>query len=133
MNFKRISKQLPLFIVLILLVSIPIVLVIHSLNKDQNTLLTFPADTTIVKDSGKFAYKNITNNFTTHFKAKATETDSIAFANDLGKISFYTPQKQIFGNLNSENAPISTGSLLTYPEIFPSLDLRYTIFSTRLL
>ncbi len=95
--------------------------------------LTFPANTTIVPAKGAYVYKNTTNEFQTQFKAKLTDLDSIVFKNDLGKISFYTPVAQSFGKINSDNPPIADGSTLTYPEIFPKIDLRYTISSSRLL
>jgi hypothetical protein len=92
-----------------------------------------PIDTTIVKSTGDYAYKNTTNVFKTQFKSKPTELDSISFANTLGKISFHTPLEQSFGTLSSSASPSTNGSTITYPDLFPQLDLRYTISSTRLL
>lgn len=95
--------------------------------------LTFPANTTIVPAKGAYAFKNTTNEFQTEFKSKFTDPDSIVFKNDLGKISFYTPSGQSFGDINSDNPPVADGSTLTYPAIFPQIDLRYTISNSRLL
>lgn len=96
--------------------------------------ITFPPNTTIVKtEGGDYAYENKTNEFQTQFKASATEANSIVFENDLGDISFYTPGSQSFGELSQGSSPTADGSTLTYPEIFPSVDLKYTITSSRLL
>ena len=108
-------------------------LLFRPLRQLRDSQPTFPPSTIITKDTGTYSFKNTTNEFTTHFKAKPTEPDSIAFANHLGKISFYTPKTQIFGELNTYSSPISSGSTLTYPNIFPNLDLRYTLSSSRLL
>lgn len=95
---------------------------------------SFPPDTRIVESKkADYAYENTKNEFTTHFKAKPTDINSIVFTNDLGKISFFTPINQSFGIINSESPPIADGNTLTYPDIFTQLDLRYTISSSRLL
>ena len=108
-------------------------LIIPWLNKSSDIKESLLPDTKITKDTGQYAYKNTTNNFTTHFKDKPTEKNSIAFANNLGKISFYTPKAQSFGELNQNTTPISKGSTLIYPNIFPQVDLLYTISTSRLL
>lgn len=95
--------------------------------------LTYPPNTKIVASKGAYAYKNTTNIFKTQFKTKPTDKDSIIFSNNLGKISFYTLANQSFGKINSSNPPIADGSSIIYPEIFPKIDLRYTISSSRLL
>lgn len=94
---------------------------------------TFPADTRIVAAKGDFAYENKINDFHSQFKAKPTDADSIVFTNALGTISFYTPVKQSFGDITSGETPVANGSTLTYPNIFPQMDLRYTVSTSRLL
>ena len=138
LNSKRqqLPKPIYLTIGIILLLIIPLVLLISSsLNNGVKSPATptFPGNTLIIAAEGDFAFKNTTNEFATHFKAKPTEPESIVFANDLGNISFYTPQNQSFGEINSDNPPVSTGSTLTYSNIFPQTDLRYIISSSRLL
>ena len=71
--------------------------------------------------------------FTASFKAKATDPDSIIFDNNLGKISFYTASQQTFGKFVSLLSPVSTENSLTYLNIFPNIDLQYTISASRLL
>jgi len=92
-----------------------------------------PIDTTIVKSTGDYAYKNTTNVFKTQFKSKPSEIGSVTFANNLGKISFHTPNDQSFGTLSSSINTYTNGSTITYPDLYPQLDLRYTVSSTRLL
>ncbi len=125
-------KVKPVYLI-ILAVALLILGVVLGLRLSSKPDLTFSANTTIVPTKGVYAFKNTTNEFQTQFKAKLTDLDSIVFKNDLGKISFYTPAGQSFGDINSSNSPVADGSTLTYPEIFPQIDLRYTISSSRLL
>jgi hypothetical protein len=92
--------------------------------------LSFPINTTIVK-SGDI-YQNTTNRFKTYFKSSPTLENSITFKNDTSQISFYTPVSQSFGQLQNPTPSVNR-NVLTYPNIFPSLDLQYTISSSRLL
>lgn len=94
---------------------------------------TFPADTTIVKSLGIYAYQNAVGEFKTQFKKTPFSSSSIVFSNDLGKISFYTPANQSFGQLALSSSPISSSNTLTYPNVYPDVDLRYTISTSRLL
>src|SRR3989344_7835273 len=123
--------------VLILVVSSSLFVTVLSayllLNNRKGGKGTFPANTNIVAVKGAYAYENTTNGFESHFKSKATEPESIAFSNTVGKITFYTPNKQSFGELNSEVFPVVSGSTLTYPDIFTQTNLSYTISSSRLL
>src|SRR5258706_5386767 len=95
--------------------------------------LSFPANVNIVKSSGAYAYKNTTNVFKTQFKSKVTDADSIVFTSRLGQITFFTPENQPFGKINSNKPPVTNGGTITYPDIFDQMDVRYTISSTRLL
>jgi len=92
-----------------------------------------PIDTTIVKSTGDYAYKNTANVFKTQFKSKPSVRGSVTFANNLGKISFHTPNDQSFGTLSESVNPTTDGSIITYPDLYPQIDLRYTVSSTRLL
>ena len=137
---KILSKIKPLYLAYILILflaaGVGVYFAQHGLPKvslRQASRLTFPPNTTIVKATGNFAYQNLTNDFQTQFKETPTATDSIVFKNVLGQISFYTPSKQVFGELKTTLPASPSGSVLLYPNIFPQLDLRYTISSSRLL
>ncbi|MEI8233008.1 MAG: hypothetical protein WCG44_04710, partial [bacterium] len=94
---------------------------------------TFPPNTIIVKAQGLYSYQNTAGEFKTQFKNKFLDSGSIVFSNNLGKIAFYTPASQSFGTLTSTNTPVSSNNILTYPDIFPQVDLRYTVSPDRLL
>lgn len=99
----------------------------------QSTTRKHLSNPTIVTSRGTYAFKNTTNDFKTQFKTDPTAIDSIVFATDFGKISFYTPAQQTFGTIVSSATPNVSGPTILYPNIFPDLDLLYTISSTRLL
>ncbi|HOX96668.1 MAG TPA: hypothetical protein PLI45_04805 [Candidatus Woesebacteria bacterium] len=137
-HFKRHFQPHFLKVVLLILVSFTFCAILSTilfllLNRTITKPVTFPPNTVIVKDIGTYSYKNVTNEFSTHFKNKPTDSGSIVFSNNLGKISFYTLKTQSFGELNTFNQPVANGSTLTYPNIFPQMDLRYTISPSRLL
>ncbi len=91
-----------------------------------------PIDTTIRPSSGSYTYENTTNKFKTQFKKNPTTQDGVSFANTVGSISFYTPRSQLFGTLDN-TTPQSHANTITYPKIFPGVDLRYTVSTSRLL
>jgi len=86
----------------------------------------------IQKSSGTYSYENTTNTFQTYFKDSPIKESSVSFKTGNSQISFYTPKKQSFGNLNS-SASISKDNTVTYQNIFTDTDLKYTISSKRLL
>lgn len=93
----------------------------------------FPPNTNLTQSKDlNFAYENLTNTFQTKFKNSALEEYSVWFQNSIGGITFYTPKNQVFGSLEN-SIPESSGSYLTYKNIFPGVDLKYTVSSTRLL
>jgi hypothetical protein len=106
---------------------------LHLFDRQPKAATNIIPDTTIVPAQGSFAYENKTNNFQTQFKKSPTAKESIVFSNHLGRISFYTPASQTFGELSSGGSPTTDGGTLTYSNIYPQIDLKYTISSTRLL
>ena len=128
--FTILLKIKPIYLILFV---VSFLVSILSMYASSRTNERFLSNTTIVKSKGVYAYENTTNEFQTQFKTKPTDVNSIVFKNDLGGISFYTLSNQSFGEINSDNSPIANENTLTYPEIFPKIDLLYTISSSRLL
>lgn len=89
-------------------------------------------DTRIIQSPGQSDYQNTTNHFETYFKENPLRTDAIIFKNNLSEISFFTLEKQQFGNL-THSLPLVKDNTITYPQIYPDLDLKYTLSPSRLL
>lgn len=90
-----------------------------------------PIDTTIRPVRG--GYANTSNRFTTRFAPDPTVGNAITFQHGSSRLSFSTPRDQSFGTLLSPAPPIARANTLTYPELFPALDLKYTLTHSRLL
>lgn len=136
MNNKQstiINKPVIIVIVIVLLISGFSILLNRPSKQFVKVQDGSQLSTIITKSSGGYAYENTTNEFSTYFKEKVTDRNSISFINSLGSISFYTPKNQKFGQLNSDSPPASAGSTITYPNIFNQMDVRYTISTTTLL
>lgn len=86
----------------------------------------------IEKSFGPYSYENTTNIFHTYFKDSPIKESSVSFKIDHSEISFYTPQEQSFGILNPSHSS-SKENTVTYSNIFNDTDLKYTIFSNKLL
>jgi hypothetical protein len=82
--------------------------------------------------SSVYAYENTTNTFQTYFKDYYFKESSITFKKDNSEISFYTPQNQTFGNLNSSTATPKNNTVI-YKNVFTDTNLKYTLSEKRLL
>ncbi|KKQ49432.1 MAG: hypothetical protein US68_C0015G0003 [Candidatus Shapirobacteria bacterium GW2011_GWE1_38_10] len=108
-------------------------------NKNQkssfgNNLNTFKnIDTTIKPSKGQYNYENTTNNFQTYFKSNPLVSNAIKFTNNSSSLTFYTPPQQTFASSETKEKPVVSESSITYPKIFPHIDLKYSINPTRLL
>jgi len=91
-----------------------------------------PIDTSIKETKGEYQYENTQNTYRSSFKSTPLESDAVRFSYSGSTLSFYTPGEQSFGNL-VETSPRVEDNSITYPEVAPSLDLRYTVEPTRLL
>jgi hypothetical protein len=91
-------------------------------------------DTTIKSfPLSKFRYQNNNPLHRTSFKTNPTTTSAINFANQYTNLSFFTNVKQDFGQANTKTKPVTKDSSVTYPNIFPNTDLKYTVENNRLL
>lgn len=117
------NNRYPLYVVIFSLIASLLFLALY-----RSTII----DTTIRPVAGTLDFHNINPNFSTYFKSDPTLKDSVTFSKNDSSISFFTPTSQIFGTLTPAS-PTSAGSTLTYPSIFPSVSLKYTVSPTRLL
>jgi len=117
-------------IIAILLLSILTIIIFFPPQKKSSTPFT-PA-LTIQKSTGSYSYENTSNTFQTYFKDSPIKESSVSFKTGDSRISFYTPEQQIFGNLNSSTS-VAKNNTITYRHIFTDTDLKYTISPKRLL
>jgi len=82
--------------------------------------------------NGISGYKTTKNDFSTNFKDNPTETNAVVFSKNESKISFYTYQKQDFGEIESGKIEHENNSLI-YKNIHKDTDLKYTVTKSRLL
>jgi hypothetical protein len=80
----------------------------------------------------EYAYQNTSNNFLTHFKSDPAVEGAIKFSNSKSNISFYTQAVQSFGTAKSAT-PTTKDNTINYPNVFPNIDIKYTLSPTRLL
>jgi hypothetical protein len=130
--------------IVIVIISV-FILVLRSLTNSRNhqsSLTSTPGglyhfetiDTTIKNSStGQYSYENTTNNFQTYFKSNPLIDNAIMFSNRFASLSFYTSPQQSFATANLKEKPIVSDSSITYSQIFPNIDLKYTVNSSRLL
>jgi hypothetical protein len=124
--------SLLIFVFLIFLFFFIFLIRLRQNNPPAPKILSPSSLTTIKKSSGEYAYENTTNNFKTYFKDSPIKESSIVFNNKISQISFYTPQNQSFGNLNSSQASVEN-NVIFYRNVYSHTDLKYTILSSRLL
>lgn len=127
-------------VIVIVFISIFILITRLLINKKNNSsintnnLNSFEnIDTTIKPSKGQYNYENITNNFQTYFKSNPLVSSAIKFTNNSSSLTFYTPPQQTFAAGESKEKPIVSESSITYPKVFPHIDLKYSINPTRLL
>lgn len=129
------KKYFPLFFTLIFIIIISVLIIIFQ-PKKSSPKVNLPIENTnniIQKSSGDYSYKNTANNsYKSYFKKSPTQENSISFQNKNSTISFYTLQKQSFGNLNSSQATVENNSIY-YKNVYSNTDLKYTILTSRLL
>lgn len=136
-SFHQAFSSLPLIIGISCIGVILISLAIYKKNstsKSNPDSKNIPLTTsiTIQKSSGDYAYENTKNTFQTFFKENYFKESSITFQNGESQISFYTPQNQLFGNLNASVAQAKDNTVI-YQDVFTNTDLKYTLSSKRLL
>jgi len=88
-----------------------------------------------IEDSSQkqsFAYANTTNYFQTYFKKNPEEENYLKFKLKDKEISLSFPKNAELGKIQSQKPEIKTNQI-TYPEIYPGIDLRYTIGNDSLL
>jgi len=134
---KRLTPIIILFIFVVITFIIIKLIDNSHISSPNDITATTPAsyptiDTTITQSPDNSGFQNTSNNFETHFKPDPTSNNSITFNHQSSVISFYTPTHQNFGYLQP-GVPNISKNTITYSDIFPSLDLRYTVSSTRLL
>lgn len=100
----------------------------------ENQIFSDPqsVDTTLHASSGKYIYQNKNSVSHTYFSKNPTSKDSIKFVNRQAAIAFFTDPGQSFGQAQ-HSTPIVSANTLTYPQIFPETDIRYTNNITQLL
>lgn len=137
-NFHQAQSILPIIIGISFLVVLSLFLVLSKKSPPPKTTstpneLAIPESLIIQKSSSKdHAFENTTNTFQTFFKDYFFKESSITFQKDISKISFYTPQQQSFGILNSSTAKAENNTVL-YSQVFQDTDLKYTLTEKRLL
>lgn len=125
------NKKYLIISTILFFTTLPFILLI-SLQKNNPQNLSLNEKTLITKSSGLYAYENTTNNFQTYFKDSYFQENGITFKKDSSSLSFYTPQKQSFGTLNSSQAKAENNTVL-YSQVFIDTDLKYTLSQNRLL
>jgi hypothetical protein len=125
MSFPKSKKSLIIIIFLSTLILIAIFF-------PHSSSTSVPSSILIRKSTGAYAYENTTNNFQTYFKDSPIKESSVSFKTNRSQISFYTPQKQTFGNLNSSQS-VAKDNTVTYQNVFTDTDLKYTLSPQRLL
>ena len=73
-----------------------------------------------------FKYANETNNFKTYFKESSKNNDYLDLTFRGKDISFSFPEHTELGEIQQNTAQVE-GNKITYPEIYPGIDLRYTM------
>ncbi|MFA5026240.1 MAG: hypothetical protein WC503_07095, partial [Candidatus Shapirobacteria bacterium] len=137
-NFHQAYSSLPLIIgvscVVVFFISLTILKKSPNLDPTSTPkILTVANAMTIQKStSNDYAYENTTNTFQTYFKDNYFKESSITFKNTDSEISFYTPQNQSFGNLNSSTATAENNTVI-YKNVFTDTNLKYTLSEKRLL
>jgi|GEM_PF-1757711 len=136
---KIISNKKSLFIKVILIVFIILssLIFVFRLGKQRRTLTIFRdpqvVDTTIKHTTGQYNFENTTNTFKSYFKSNPLQTKAIKFSNNKAAITFSTSPVQSFGNFSFEKSPKVEKNAITYENVFPNIDLKYSVSSTRLL
>ncbi|MFH1366866.1 MAG: glycosyltransferase [Patescibacteria group bacterium] len=76
-----------------------------------------------ITSADTYQYANTTNNFQTYFKADEANPEYVKFEYKGKEISFSLPAA-----VSSETKPTLENNIITYPEVYPDVDLRYTIY-----
>lgn len=90
-------------------------------------------DTNIKKTSGLYNYENTTNYFQSYFKSNPLLNSAVKFSNEFGSLTFYTYATQSFATADFKRKPKIDKNSITYQKIFPNIDLKYTVDTSRLL
>lgn len=146
-NYHQAYSNIPLIIGCFIIIALAISLPIVKNTSRPTTTVNLPdeivnfkkpekVDTTIKNNSSplsSYNYMNISNNFHTYFKNDPVDNNAVKFLNQYASISFYTLKQQNFATASFQNKPVLHENTIFYPEIFPNIDLKYTINSSQLL
>ena len=139
LSHRSTSDLIIIFGSLIVVIFSILILITKSLIKNKNSLPKNDLnsfeniDTTIKASKGQYSYENTTNNFQTYFKSDPMVDNAIKFSNNSASLAFYTSPIQSFATADSREKPSVNDSSITYPKVFPNIDLKYSINPTRLL